>query len=59
MRKRAFDPYSDPEFVRNNQHARIMTFSTVCILVSLVVIGIFGLALLAKLQPRVVLSRLR
>jgi hypothetical protein len=51
MRKRAFDPYSDPEFVRKDQHARIVVFSTACILVSLVVIGIFGVLLLAKLQP--------
>jgi hypothetical protein len=50
MRKRAFDPYSDPEFVRKNQHARIVIFSTVCILVSLVVIGTLGPVLLAKLQ---------
>jgi hypothetical protein len=50
MRKRAFDPYSDPEFVRKNQHARIVVFSTVCILTSLVVIGTFGPLLLAKLQ---------
>lgn len=48
-RKRAFDPYSDPEFVRKNQHARIVVFSTACILVSLVVIGTFIPLLLAKL----------
>ena len=49
MRKRAFDPYSDPEFIRQQQHARIVIFSTVCILVSLAVIGPFGLLLLVKL----------
>jgi hypothetical protein len=50
MRERAFDPYRDPEFVRKNQHARIVVFSTACILASLVVIGTFGLLLLAKLH---------
>ncbi len=49
MRKRVFDPYSDPEFVRANRHARIVVFSTACILVSLVVIGIFLPLLLLKL----------
>ncbi len=51
MRKPAFDPYSDPEFVRKNQHARIVVFSTACILVSLLVIGTFGLLLLLLLLP--------
>jgi hypothetical protein len=35
--------------VRKNQHARIVVFSTACILVSLVVIGTFIPLLLAKL----------
>jgi hypothetical protein len=48
MRKRAFDPY-DPEFVQKKQHARIVVFSTACILVSLAVIGTCVPLLLAKL----------
>jgi hypothetical protein len=52
MRKRAFDPYSDPEFVRKNQRARVVIFSTVCILVSLGVLGTFVPVLLAELQLR-------
>jgi hypothetical protein len=47
MAKRAFDP-DDPEFEIKNQHARIVVFSTVCILVSLGVIGICVPLLLAK-----------
>jgi hypothetical protein len=50
MTKRAFDP-DDPDFVRKNQHARIVVFSTACILASLLVIGICGLLLLVELQP--------
>jgi hypothetical protein len=48
MRTRAFDPY-DPEFAQRHQHARIVVFSTACILASLLVICICAPLLLAKL----------
>jgi hypothetical protein len=48
MRTRAFDP-DDPEFVENALHARIVVFSTACILASLLVIIICIPLLLAEL----------
>jgi hypothetical protein len=48
MRTRAFDP-DDPEFVQNVLHARIVVFSTACILASLLVISICIPLLLAEL----------
>jgi hypothetical protein len=48
MSKRSFDPY-DPEFVQKRQHARIVVFSTACILASLLVIGICIPLLLLRL----------
>jgi hypothetical protein len=48
MRKYAFDPY-DSEFAQKIQHARIVVFSTACILVALGVIGICVPLLLAEL----------
>jgi hypothetical protein len=48
MRKRAFDPY-DSEYARRNQHARIVVFSTACILAALAVIAVCVLLLLGRL----------
>jgi hypothetical protein len=48
MRQRAFDPY-DPEYARRNQHARIVVFSTACILAALFVIGVCVPMLLGRL----------
>jgi hypothetical protein len=48
MTTREFDPY-DPEFVQKIQHARIVVFSTACILASLLVISICVPLLLARM----------
>jgi hypothetical protein len=53
MRKRAFDPYSDPEFVRKDQRAHMVICIADCIFVALVLLGVaFGPALLAELSLR-------
>ena len=49
MRTRTFDP-DDPEFVQKVQHARVVVFSTACILASLLLISICVPLLLARLS---------